>query len=32
MLPVLMGLEMPMTHVLAAMEHHGLPFSDQVRS
>lgn len=30
LLPLLMGLEMPMVHVLAAMEHSGVAFSPKV--
>jgi len=30
LLGVLMGLEMPMVHVLAAMQHHGIAFSSKV--
>lgn len=29
LLPLLMGLEMPMVYVLAAMEHHGIAFSSR---
>lgn len=29
LLPLLMGMEMPMVHALAAMEHHGIAFSSK---
>jgi hypothetical protein len=32
LLPLLMGLEMPMVYVLAAMEHHGIAFSSKALS